>query len=98
MRVIFYSGTLPRTVSWETSRIAPGNSSKLVREESGYIGVVVGENKTFSQTSKDTDNHKKHRHLKLMILVLCSVWENVRVWGLWNYPFDMIDVLNVRQH
>ena len=54
----------------------------MVREESGYIGVVVGENKTFSQTSKDTDNHKKHRHLKLMILVLFSVWENVRVWGL----------------
>ena len=83
MRVIFYSGTLPRTISWETSsQIAPRNSSKLVREESGYTGVVVGENKTFSQTSKDTDNHKKHRHLKLMILVLFSVWENVRVWGL----------------
>lgn len=31
----------------------------MVREKSGYIGVVVGENKTFSQTSKDTDNHKK---------------------------------------
>ena len=45
---------------WETtSRIAPRNSSKVVREKSGYIGVVVGENKTFSQTSKDTDNHKK---------------------------------------
>ena len=30
----------------------------------------------------------KNRHLELMILVLCSVWEDARIWAHWNHFLD----------
>ena len=39
---MFYSGTLLRTIAWETaSQIALRNCPKEVREEPGYIGVFA---------------------------------------------------------
>ena len=32
----------------------------------------------------------KTRYLKLMNLALYCVWEDARVWALWNHSFDML--------
>ena len=81
---MFYTVALLRTIAQDTaSQIALRSCSKEVREEPGFIGVFAGkkQNRTkhVVEHQKSTANHKKTRHLKLMILVLFYVWENARV-------------------
>ena len=58
---MFYSGTSPRTTTWETaSDVALRICSRDVREESGQKGVFA-ENKHVAQHQQITANHKNRR-------------------------------------
>ena len=53
--------------------------------EPGYVGVFAEKNKkklVEHQTITASHTHtEKNRHLKLVNLVLCYVWEDARVWA-----------------
>ena len=58
MQVVSYSGTLLRTIAWETaSQIALRDCSEEEREEPGYTGVFA-EKKHLIRYEESTANHK----------------------------------------
>ena len=81
---MFYLGALLRTIAWETaSQTTLRDCSKEVREALDIIGAFAGEENVVGH-QKITTNHKKKQkngHLKLMTLVLFSVWEDARAWA-----------------
>ena len=97
-----YLVDLLRTYKWDTaSQIALRDNYKEVRDEPRYLGFF-SKNKTNHAVKhqKITVNHK-NRDLKLMILALLSIWEDVSflhlfilsvhaltIWG--QYPISSI--------
>ena len=79
---------LLRIIAWKTpSQTAQRNSCKEVRKEPRDVRIFAGGKKTVS--------HQRllpiirNRHLKWMVSVLFSVWEDARVWAHRNQPFDI---------
>ena len=78
---------LLRAIAWETlSQMTLRNCSKEVVDERGYIGVFLKTKqkkiKCMVKHQKITSHHKKKTQtLKLMIVELLYIWEDVRVWA-----------------
>ena len=90
--VMFYLGTLLRTIAQETaSQIALRICSKEVREEPGYIGAFAERQKQRNHVvehQKMTANHKKQiSQINDFSAFLCM--RRFKVWAHWNYSFDM---------
>ena len=72
------------------------DSEELFQRSSGGDRIYrsLFENKTkekkmHGQTSEDHFSSQKNQTLKLMIVELLYIWEDVRVWAHWNHSFDM---------